>query len=331
MSIQSVYFLSNFFHSQMDAIDEDGEFVDHDHHHVVPWYAPPIQRQRWNEDQILPHVNWGDLFFDLFYVAMAYNLGVMLVSAMNSENWLRGIIYYVGTFGPLWNSWELSMLYESRYTTVDYYHRLFEVVRYLFVSTAIVHVKSVDLFADPSSTETLLFTCAILGESVMHLILNLELIFWGQGDREEIKEHTRRMLRIELVPTMLVYLSAAITAGVFYHQSKEKDGQEEEYRLLAEVAETTNADKYASEASYDKYASEASYDKYASESSYYSEPLFSVYDMPLTLMAFGYLLSTVLYTIRMVRGMHGKYEDFRRGFVPNNVGEFIPMKDVSFA
>ena len=27
----------------------------------VPLYARPRQRQRWDETQILPHVNWGDL------------------------------------------------------------------------------------------------------------------------------------------------------------------------------------------------------------------------------------------------------------------------------
>ena len=81
---------------------------------------------------------------------------------------------------------------------------------------------------------------------------------------------------------------------------------------MAELAETTT-------------------DKYASEASYNSEPLFSVYDVPLTLMAFGYLLSMFLYTIRMVSATSGKYGDDRKGFVPNNVGEFIPMKEVSFA
>lgn len=45
---------------------------------------------------------------------MAYNLGVMLTSAMNGTHLLRGVIYYVGTFGPLWMSWETSMFYESR-------------------------------------------------------------------------------------------------------------------------------------------------------------------------------------------------------------------------
>ena len=55
--------------TELQNIDEDGHFLDH-HTHIVPWYSPPIQRQRWGEDSVLPHVNWGDLFFDLFYVAM---------------------------------------------------------------------------------------------------------------------------------------------------------------------------------------------------------------------------------------------------------------------
>ena len=47
---------------------------DHGHGSRTPWYNPPIQRQRWCEDQSLPHINWGDLFFDLFYVGAAFNL-----------------------------------------------------------------------------------------------------------------------------------------------------------------------------------------------------------------------------------------------------------------
>lgn len=29
---------------------------------------PSKQRLHWGDDHVLPHVNWGDLFFDLFYV-----------------------------------------------------------------------------------------------------------------------------------------------------------------------------------------------------------------------------------------------------------------------
>ena len=38
----------------------------------VCFFAPPRQRQRWGDTQILPRVNWGDLFFDLFYGERTY-------------------------------------------------------------------------------------------------------------------------------------------------------------------------------------------------------------------------------------------------------------------
>lgn len=44
------------------------------HPSTLQLYAPPRQRQEWGQHQILPRVNWGDLFFDLFYVAAAYNV-----------------------------------------------------------------------------------------------------------------------------------------------------------------------------------------------------------------------------------------------------------------
>jgi len=40
-------------------IDENGQFHDA-HAHIKPFYSPPVQRQRWGEDQVLPHVNWGE-------------------------------------------------------------------------------------------------------------------------------------------------------------------------------------------------------------------------------------------------------------------------------
>ncbi len=56
---------------------KDGSIVPEENHgdgSRTPWYNPPIQRQKWDEEQSLPHVNWGDLFFDLFYVGAAFNL-----------------------------------------------------------------------------------------------------------------------------------------------------------------------------------------------------------------------------------------------------------------
>jgi len=36
---------------------------------AMPFYTTPKQRQRWGDNQIPPHTEWGDIFFDLFYVA----------------------------------------------------------------------------------------------------------------------------------------------------------------------------------------------------------------------------------------------------------------------
>lgn len=60
------------------SLDEpDNANVTHQNHHQggsTPFYRPPLQRHRWHEEICLPHINWGDLFFDLFYVGAAYNL-----------------------------------------------------------------------------------------------------------------------------------------------------------------------------------------------------------------------------------------------------------------
>jgi len=64
-------------HLSSNALEGECETVageDHGHGSRTPWYNPPIQRQRWCENQSLPHVNWGDIFFDLFYVGAAFNL-----------------------------------------------------------------------------------------------------------------------------------------------------------------------------------------------------------------------------------------------------------------
>ncbi len=47
------------------------------------WCSPPAQQIRWGADQHLPHVDWMDLFFDLFYVAAVYNLGVSRVLGLS--------------------------------------------------------------------------------------------------------------------------------------------------------------------------------------------------------------------------------------------------------
>lgn len=278
---------------ELEAIDIDGHFHD-DEEHTIPWYAPPVQRQRWGADQSLPHINWGDLFFDLFYVAMAYNLGAMLMSALTPQAWPRGLIYYVGIFGPLYTTWETATYYESRYTKVDYAHRLFDIIRYMFVSTAVLHIKPLDLLADPRSLEALIFVSAILVESIMHLGLNMELYYKGRGDRAAIRNHTWTKIKYQLLPTIFMYTAAVIVAAVqFAHVPADEKSEYNNYRYLAEEGYETSGSRW------------------------------TLTDLPLTLTALAYLLNIFHTTWRKMRATSGKHGDIRTRFVPNNVDYMV--------
>ena len=53
--------------------DEEGRAINI-HNTTTPFYSPPVQRQRYGDDKILPPEGWGEMFFDLFFVGAASNL-----------------------------------------------------------------------------------------------------------------------------------------------------------------------------------------------------------------------------------------------------------------
>jgi hypothetical protein len=128
---------------------------DH-HHHVTKYYAPPHQRQRWGDTQIAPHTNWGDLFFDVFYVAAAYNIGNML-KEMPSP---RGLLYAAGVFFPIMNLWSFKVYYDSRfYYLNDYYHRVYEVFLLCALATVVLHIRPVSVLSHPSKYPDMFICC----------------------------------------------------------------------------------------------------------------------------------------------------------------------------
>lgn len=237
-------------------------------------------------------MNWSDLFFDLFYVAAAFSLGVMLISAMNDEHWPRGVIYFLGMFGPLYATWEVTTYYDSRYTVVDHSHRLVEIVRFVFVGFAVLYIKPIESLADPSSVDTFSFVASILLESVLRLGLNLELYWRGQGDRRAIKNHAARTIYYQSLPTCTAYLAASVVAGVYYF-APAGEGEEEGAATTA------------------------------------TEPWYLLSDLPFTLTAAVYVLNTVL--TAFVNGIHATSGDCKHGgdsairenYVPHNIDYLI--------
>ena len=157
---------------------------------------------------MLPHINWGDLFFDLFYVAAAYNLGALLISSMNGVDWPKGVLYFFGIFGGLYNAWEHDVVYNSRYTLVDYAHRVVAILRFFCVAFAVLSIKGLHFLADKQSVETFCLVLALFCESTISLGLNIELYFYGDGDRKAIQNHTYIKIKHQFIPASLTYATA---------------------------------------------------------------------------------------------------------------------------
>ena len=185
------------------------------------------------------------------------------------------------------------MFYESRYTTVDYCHRLFEVVRFMFVSTAIVHVGSIDLMSDARSSATMIFCVAALGEGMMYLGLNVEVLLMGQGDRGAITNHTKRMIRY-MLPTLSLY-AAAVVVSIWLYVRPDDGKLSPHGRFLANLVD----------------------DKDGNYSSNYDKTDWMIDDLPLTLMAVAYIQNIVSTLVLEVRA--GKKGDVRTWFVPSNI------------
>jgi Bacterial low temperature requirement A protein (LtrA) len=299
------------------ALGDDHDGV-HGHFHA-PFYDYPVQRQRWGDPQLLPHINWGDLFFDLFYVGIAYNLGTLLISVLTSNEWQRGMVYFFGIFGPLYNMWERKMNYEARYVVLDYAHRVLEVVRVFLLGFAALHIKSVALLKDPKSIETFALCISIFLEASVYILLKVELIVVGRGDRIAIANHTKRTLYKSLIPVAVFYLAATIVSGVLffgpYSEKKTNLSQgnnftdaydDSHHRHLAEESHSFNSDS--------------------------SSMVWSLGDLPLALCCASYLFDIIFSAFRKLCKFDPKKLDIRDHYIPTNIdfqihryGEFIML------
>ena len=107
-------------------------------------------------DTDLPHTNWGDLLFDVFYVAAAYNLGNMLKDTPSKE----GLLYTAEIFFPIMNVWSFKVYYDSRFYYVnDYYHRIYEIFFLFTIATMILHIRSYEVLSHPSQYPDMFVFC----------------------------------------------------------------------------------------------------------------------------------------------------------------------------
>jgi Bacterial low temperature requirement A protein (LtrA) len=178
----------------------------------VLFYAPPRQRQRWGDTQVLPRVNWGDLFFDLFYVGATYNVSSIMLESPNR----RGFLYAAGTFLPVMNIWNQKVFYDARYVIeADVVHRVSTIVGLAITGVVISNIRSVDVLSDASNQSSIfVFTLMLVVEQLFAICLYMEVYFRGIGQKQ-MKLAARRDIMYNHMH-LPFYLAAMIISAILY-------------------------------------------------------------------------------------------------------------------
>lgn len=189
-----------------------------------------------------------------------------------------------------------SMVYASRFTCVDYFHWMYEVVRYLFVGTAAVHIIDIKNMRE-ASTAAMTFIVAILCESLMHLGLTVETYFSAEGDRRCIKSQCLRNIKYKLLPYIAIIVSA-LAVEISFHLQDSTDKYKSGSRRLAE-------------------------DGYGNGSNTAAAYQWDYGDLPMTLLAIGYVVNLFLRAFVEWRAIAKSKLDIRKTLVPANVEMMI--------
>jgi hypothetical protein len=264
---------------------------------VFRWYHPILQRQQWGDSQVLPRVNWGDLFFDLFYVGATYNVSATLVGSPNKI----GILYTAGTFLPVVGCWLEKLYFDARFCLeVNLFHRIYQLVHLVVLATAVLHIRSVEDLSHPSKSFAMVGFCAsLVAERVLALLRCFETEVWGVGQKQVLKHQSRtHLLRttISIVP-FIVALIIAAKDHVLYRGKEDTIGAYGGHRYMGETtSETTSEAVHASTNETMRETSSAS-SSYA-ESSSYSEP--EANHIPIFLIFFGYIFWQFVLNVQII-------------------------------
>jgi hypothetical protein len=205
---------------------------------VILLYSRPRQRQRWGDTQILPRVNWGDLFFDLFYVGTTYNISDIVVGAPDPT----GLLYAAGTFLPVMGIWSQKMFYDARYVTEsDFYHRCLNIMRLLILGVAFVHIQPVEQLSNDFEYPAMFtFSLMLVLECILCILLALELRLTGVG-QPALKAASMRDVRGQCV-SLVFYMAAMILSAVHYFSHDDNIIVSQRGRGVAESSPKTDVE-----------------------------------------------------------------------------------------
>eukprot|EP00566_Odontella_aurita_P006424 CAMPEP_0113547210 /NCGR_PEP_ID=MMETSP0015_2-20120614/12230_1 /TAXON_ID=2838 /ORGANISM="Odontella" /LENGTH=593 /DNA_ID=CAMNT_0000447741 /DNA_START=82 /DNA_END=1863 /DNA_ORIENTATION=+ /assembly_acc=CAM_ASM_000160 len=278
----------------------------------IQMFSPPRQMQRWGDKQILPHINWGDLFFDLFYVAAAYNLSYIILNSPSRE----GVLYFVGLMGPIMWHWFLRVFFDSRFALGDdILHRAFEVLQLCFLATVVTHIRPVDVMRSSAYPDMFAYSLGMCCLVVCNILRFLEIKFFVVGEKAA-KISANRDIVSQMVQCV-IYLAAAIVSGTRFYGNDGYDGNEGGHRR-ARVA-SIGQDDISCSGITAMLASQCGIEHrlLAETSGYAGKSDINITDIPVWLCLGGWLWSTI-FDVAMVIFLPGNGEH-KKITVPMNI------------
>ena len=201
-----------------------------------------------------------------------------------------GFLYFVGCFGPIKNIWINKMTYDSMFQLPDdILHVFFEILKLLFLATAVLHIRPVKYMSNASSNPEMFLFCLANWLSIAYFMcLHLEIRFWGVIGQSSAKYSAVTSILSEM-PSFILVTAATVYSGFERYYN---NGTNDYHRNLG-----SETDNYSNE---------------------YNEA--TVTHLPIILMLSSWIIrQMIFYPIRKYRGQ-GK--EFKKFTVPVNI-EFI--------
>jgi hypothetical protein len=194
-----------------------GVWAHHIEERLLVFYEVPKVRQ-FHEDQTTEHkIDWADLFFDLTYVAAAFQLGHMFIYEVS---WLGAFEFAVVAL-CLHDAWRFKTLHDSTFAATDVVHKLLDILYMCSVASAAVFIQSKE---DMENMNTSYAFGLSLSLAVNVIVLGIEKVEIYL--RSKVPS-ARRYVEIEFVenvlPRFAMYVAASAYSGkqLYKHRDEE--------------------------------------------------------------------------------------------------------------
>ena len=238
-------------------------------------------------------MNWGDLFFDLHYVAATYNISYILIYAPTWE----GFLYAAGTFFPVQMIWTRTNVRSSRFVTEDdLFHRALQICTLVVLATAVLHIRPAKYMSNAADEISMFVFClCVVLEDLLEALKCMEEYWFGIGQKVAVQNAALISLW-NVGFALLFHIPALIVAALEFFPRSSSSGYGDDHRFLAGGEEESSSNGYNDTSS--GYEDSGAYDN--EKSAGYGVYEKSTTHVPIILLLLGYWVMIISMGIRVI-------------------------------